>query len=274
VINGSRPTTSHWTARLAVPAIAALALVSALPAAPGHAAAQHRHHATASRHHRRPLGTLTHPRNVRPKPDFFEFCGTHSPNNPHCIALELAAIRHARKIQHFATRPLVLPHNYRTLSFARQTFVLTDLERVDRGLRPFSVLTAALNARAFAGARSGGDPTVGDSQMRQLGLQSWQSLWAEDLGPLATDYDWMYDDGFTSYGPRVTDCHYHHDTGCWDHRDAILARYRGRTLLAGAATTERYAGSIAEVLSESNSRPLGRIAFTWRAAVRAGADHR
>ena len=48
--------------------------------------------------------------------------------------------------------PMSLPSNYPSLTPAEQLFVLTDLERVDRGLAPIEGLSTTLNAYAQAGA--------------------------------------------------------------------------------------------------------------------------
>ena len=51
-----------------------------------------------------------------------------------------------------------LPSNYPSLTPPEQLFVLTDLERIDRGLPPITGLAANLNAYAQAGANAHTDP--------------------------------------------------------------------------------------------------------------------
>jgi hypothetical protein len=218
-------------------------------------------------------GTGLRPVNVRPTPDFTAYCGSHRPNNPHCIALELQAIHNARKAQGFHTRAMVLPSNYTSLSYAEQTFVLTNLERVDRGLHPFIALVPELNSRAKGGARDFSDPWLTSFLTELFGVREWSSVWAEDYGPLAADYDWMYDDGYGSYGPKVEHCHSTHGSGCWVHRDIIIGRYGAprHTLIAGAASAGHDALSVAEVLSAGYVRPA-TTTYTWRSALRHGAD--
>lgn len=262
--------------RLVLGTLGAVLLTNLVPAANSQAASGHvQTYRTlrATSHSVNPAGSMLRPRNVRPKPDFTRYCGSHSPNSPHCIALELAAIRHARSAQGFAVRPMVLPRNYQRLSYARQLFVLTNLERVDRGLHPIRGLTAALNRRSRVGAAKFDDPYVGDRAMQRLRLRSWRSLWAEDLGPLAADYDWMYDDGFTSYGPRIIDCGRPHAPGCWGHRDNILAHLYGSVLLAGAASAYPCALSVAVLISagKAGRQPLS---YSWHRARRSGAGDR
>lgn len=227
--------------------------------------------ATANSHR----GPNLHPINVPPNPDFTAYCGSHPPNDPRCIALELKAIHNARKAQGFHTRRLVLPSNYTSLSYAEQTFVLTNLERVDRGLHPFIALVPELDSRAKGGARDFSDPWLTRSLTELFGVQKWSSVWAEDYGPLAADYDWMYDDGYGGSGPRVLHCHFKTDSGCWIHRDIIIGHYGAprHTLIAGAASAGRDALSVAEVLSAGQVRPA-TTTYTWRAALRHGANGR
>lgn len=262
--------------RLLIAALAALPIVVLLPSGVGQATTSVANAPrTSDALHPGSMArrSMLRPRNVRPRPNFVPYCGSHSPNSRRCISLELAAIRHARAVQGFPARRMVLPRNYRRLTYARQIFVLTNLERVDRGLRPFHGLTPALNRRARRGATKFDDPTVNDRVMRRLGLRRWSSVWAEDLGPLAADYDWMYADGFTSYGPRIIDCDHPHAKGCWAHRDSILEHLHGRTLVAGAGSAYACALSVAVVMSATRVRS-DRFAYTWRRAVHAGAGHR
>jgi hypothetical protein len=166
---------------------------------------------------------------------------------------------------------MVLPGNYRSLSYARQTFVLTDLERVDRGLRPLAGLTKRLTVAAQWGAYDFEDPVVNLEVASSLNLQDWQALWAHDLGPLAADYHWMYEDGRTRDGPKVTGCTRVLHGGCWAHRAGILEHFPGGALIAGAAAALIDAQSVAEVMAAA-AGPTPKLGFSWAQAVRAGAD--
>src|SRR5580698_2423710 len=83
--------------------------------------------------------------NIAPSPDYFEVCSEQGANDPTCIASELKAIRHARQGEHMKRHAMTLPNNYSSLPVAEQTFVVTNLERVDRGLPALQGLTSKLN---------------------------------------------------------------------------------------------------------------------------------
>jgi hypothetical protein len=165
---------------------------------------------------------------------------------------------------------LALPRNYAKLTVAEQTFVLTDLERVARGLKPFIGLTRPLNLVSHSAALSRLDPEPVLSLLRKLGIFEYGSNWAGDFGPLASDYDWMYNDGYSPTGINLA-CLSPQSDGCWGHRDNILGAYGHLpTLLAGAGTGAPAGASIAVILSGSRRNPP-RFTYTWREAKRAGA---
>lgn len=209
-------------------------------------------------------------RNVAPAPDYLNQCATAGPNDSTCMRLALQAIDNARATE--GVGPMILPKNYRKLSIARQTFVVTNLERVDRGLRPIKGLTGKLNANAKHAAAVREDPTLINAVMSLLGIRAYDSIWAGDFGPLASDYDWMYNDGYSSGGSINIDCATPRSTGCWGHRHAILDSFKGlRTILAGGGTSDRVGSSIAEILVGSTHRSF-RYVYRWGRALAHGAD--
>jgi hypothetical protein len=163
-----------------------------------------------------------------------------------CDTQALANVNRARSIE--GLLPMILPTNYGSLNPPEQLFVLTNLERVDRGLPAVAGLSSALDNYALYGAEHNTDPPLPPSQ-------SASSLW---MGGYATalydDFYWMYDDG---PGGVSSDC-------CWAHRDAILRSYPGPTgdLLMGAAvtSTSAYPDSAAAVLAAGETLPTY---FTW-----------
>jgi hypothetical protein len=212
--------------------------------------------------------------NLAPHPDFRPYCGWHLPNAPRCIALELAAINHARRHERLR-KPMVLPQNYRSLTYGEQIFVITNLERVDRGLLPIVELTPELDAIARRAAGDHEDPVPTAAVDSLLSLDSWTAIWADDLGPLAADYDWMYHDGYSPHGIRILGCSPTGRSGCWAHRMAILDRYPGRTLVAGASASKPYGESAAEIVaSRPSPLPLPPATYTWKTALAHGADRR
>ena len=106
-----------------------------------------------------------------------------------------------------------------SLTPPEQLFVLTDLERIDRGPRPRSRASAAnLNAYAQAGANADTDP----------GFPPYGTTGRLDLRPprrrSACPWPmWMYDDG---PGGTNLACPATGGGGCWGHRDIILGSVR------------------------------------------------
>ncbi|MGN6474691.1 MAG: hypothetical protein ACTHK4_13725 [Mycobacteriales bacterium] len=209
-------------------------------------------------------------RNVAPAPNYLNQCSTAGPDNATCIQQALAAIDNARAAE--GVGPMILPKNYRHMSIRRQTFVVTNLERVDRGLRPIKGLTAKLNANATHAAVVRQDPTLLNAVMILLGIRTYDSIWAGDFGPLASDYDWMYNDGYSSQGSINIDCTAPSSEGCWGHRHAILDPFTGLpTLLAGSGSSDRVGSSIAEIFVGSTHHSF-HMGFTWNQALAHGAD--
>ncbi|HVT63682.1 MAG TPA: hypothetical protein VHD81_00825 [Mycobacteriales bacterium] len=214
---------------------------------------------------------LTHPpRNRAPQPSFLTACSRNW-RSAECTRLALMAIENARAAEGVKHPALVLPRNYAKLSVAEQTFVLTDLERVARGLKPFMGLTRPLNLVSHTAAVAGVDPEPVLSLLRKLDIFEYGSNWAGDFGPLASDYDWMYNDGYSSSGINLA-CLSPQSNGCWGHRDNILGTYQHLpTLLSGAGTASPPGASIAVVLSGSRSK-APEFTYTWQEAKRHGAD--
>jgi hypothetical protein len=151
-------------------------------------------------------------------------CST-SPQGQGCTSAVLAAIDAARARE--GVRPMQLAAGWSTLSATRQLFLVADLERVDRGLVPASGLAPSLNRRAWDGARGNTDPSLEPMHGNWAG-----SNWAGGFGSvLEADFEWMYNDGPGS--PNI-DCASAGQSGCWGHRDNILAPYQA-PLAMGAA---------------------------------------
>lgn len=208
--------------------------------------------------------------NLSAAPEFHTLCATEGPNNATCIKQSLAAINAAHAAE--GVRRMILPTNYATLSLPVQTFIVTNLERVDRGLRPFLGLTAKLNASARQAAVAHADPSLFGAILNLLGIREYGSIWAGDFGPLASDYDWMYNDGYSPSGSVNIDCRHPGGSGCWGHRHVILDLYSGlRTLVAGSGSAGSNGGSLAEVLVGAiGSVPA--LTYSWQEALAYGAN--
>ena len=159
---------------------------------------------------------------------------------PACQLAVVRGIDQARAAE--GVRALTLPSDYDRLSTAAQLLVLTESERVDRGLPGFTGLSAELDGLAEKGAISNADP-IGPAG------QAWGSNWAGGEGSaLLADYDWMYDDGLGS--PNL-DCTSAAASGCWDHRRNIVGDYGPHPSMGAAATTVKGVTSVTELLSSA-----------------------
>lgn len=213
--------------------------------------------------------------NIQAQPAYMNACVARGSMSRTCIAETVAAIDHARANEAMRHPRLILPDNYRSLTRAQQAFVVIDLERVDRGLRPIAGMVGQLNHAAKQAAAAGRDPRA-PSSSRDVGVRVYRSVYARDYGVLAADYLWMYDDGYSSGARQTanTNCAAPQASGCWSHRAAILHRFKGWSLLLGGMGNERAeqgANTVAAILAGgSGGRP--HFTYTWRDAKEHGAD--
>jgi hypothetical protein len=169
-----------------------------------------------------------------------------------CEQTEIQAIDTARAAE--GIKPLRLPADYNKLSPVEQLLVVTNAERVDRGLPGFAGLSEQLDRLAQPGAATYRDPT---------GLPDaiWGSNWAGgETSVLQADYDWMYNDGLHSAN---IDCVTASDAGCWGHRHNILGDYgpepaMGAAVVKMAATSGPAIFSLAQLFA---AVPPGTIAY-------------
>jgi hypothetical protein len=210
--------------------------------------------------------------NIPPSPNFLSYCYPHT-TVPTCTAKVKQATTNARATEGLG--PMQLPRNFANLSPAQQLFVITDIERVDRGLPPLVGLVDTFDADAQAGAQTNADP-LPTAVPAGLHVIAWASNWAENGNPLGSNYFWMYDDGLNSGN---VDCTATDHSGCWGHRQNILGltnyqQMYGGTLLMGAA--EAYGTTGTQWASDATlmvlaSGPVPPLAYTWASAVAAGA---
>jgi hypothetical protein len=207
--------------------------------------------------------------NVQPDPDYTRICGGNGVDNSSaCIGAALAAINHAHALEH--VRPMVLPAGFSQLSLPDQLFVAVNLERVDRGLPPFSGLTSGLNQNAQLGADDANDPPDPGS-----GYVLDDAEWAGgSSNGLDAVYGWMYDDGYNSGN---LDCLHRGAAGCWGHRKGILDDFgSGPNLVMGAAlnaTGDNHQGdnrgtSMAVTLAVAVA-PARSLAYSWAQVLAA-----
>jgi len=200
--------------------------------------------------------------NVDAIPNYSRVCtGSGLDASARCTRAVVAAIDHARRLE--GVRPLVLPAGYAQLGVPEQIFVVTNLERVDRGLPPLAGLVAGLNRDAAVGARQADDPPIPGPAYVVVDTEWSGGAWSA----LDADYGWMYNDGFDSGN---LDCPHRKSPGCWGHRRGILDDLgSGPLLVAGAAydphgdSSDGDAGgtSMALVLATASARQP--LVFTW-----------
>lgn len=201
--------------------------------------------------------------NVLPDPDYTRVCADNGlDNSPACIGAALEAINHAHALE--GIRPMVLPSGFAQLSVPEQLFVAVNLERIDRGLSPFSGLTNDLNQNAQRGADQANDPPD-PGQSYVLDDAEWAGGSSNGLDAV---YGWMYDDGFDSGN---LDCLHRGAAGCWGHRKGILDDFgAGANLVMGAAlnaTGDNHDGdnggtSMAVTLAVAGA-PARGLAYSW-----------
>ena len=215
--------------------------------------------------------------NAPPSPNFLDTCApTGFDNTGTCARAALAAIDTARATEGLGPLPIALGPFLR-LSPAEQIFVLTDLERLSRGLPPFVALLPSANAVAAGAAAAGADPTLPRSRPTLGGapVVQWGANWAGGTAnALGANYYWMYDDG--PGGDNIA-CTQADRSACFGHRDNILTSFsagacRGAgpaTLVMGAAAAEEghpLTVSLAEIEAEACAPDLSAATFTWSAA--------
>jgi hypothetical protein len=163
---------------------------------------------------------------------------------------------------------------YDAMSLPEQLFVITDLERTDRGLAPLAGLTTQLDNVAQTGAANGTDPDLSSTTLTGgATVTSWASIWAGGTSnPLGSDYYWMYDDG---PGSPNGSCTPSSSAGCWGHRNAILGTFATcgqpqQYMGAGESSTgSSYGPSFAAIIVGACGPTPTDVVFTWAQAQQA-----
>ncbi|HVX68228.1 MAG TPA: hypothetical protein VHA79_00885 [Mycobacteriales bacterium] len=212
--------------------------------------------------------------NVAADPYFLQACDLQGALSHRCISQTVAAINHARARESMRKTKMVLPRNYANLTRAEQAFVVINLERVNRGLRPIAGMLSRLNHVAKVSAVAELDPAPAMALLRRLGVHRYQVVWAHDYGVLAADYEWMYDDGFDGTLTTNLACLFAGATGYWGHRKSILQPFAGLPLVLGGVGAVRAADgtdSVSAVLTGGyGAKP--HFTYSWRKALAHGAN--
>jgi hypothetical protein len=211
--------------------------------------------------------------NIAESPNFAATCRQTGSQSAACVSAAMQATTAARAAEGLGA--MVLPANFAALAPGEQLFVLTDIERVDRGLPPAVGMVPELNQDAQSAAASNADPTP-SSVPAGTTVLAWASIWAEAAGPLASNYNWMYDDG---QGSGNLACTPGNPGACWGHRDNELAYNSSQVaashgvLVMGAA--EATVAGDAPWLSDAVLMALvtgtPTYTYTWAQAQAAGA---
>jgi hypothetical protein len=184
-------------------------------------------------------------------------CAT-DPSSQRCVALALADIDAARASE--GVGPASLPGDFTGLSVPEQLLVLSNLERIDRGQPAIDGLSSSLDAAAATAAADDEDPTINPSG----GSGSWGEAanWeGGESSSLASDFEWMYDDG---YGSGNLDCTSPSASGCWGHRDDILADLPSPLLMGAAEDPSTPEGfSMTELFFGGDGGFAADLAPTW-----------
>jgi len=165
-----------------------------------------------------------------------------------------------------------LPSDFDTLSGDEQIFILSNLDRTAYGLMPASGLSPQLDSAAAAGVADDADPNPTAEIPANIGNYSWAANWAGGYpnAPYAY-YDWMYNDGLGS--PNI-DCTSQNPTGCWGHRQDVLAFPDPGQIVMGAATGTDSSGlpsyAMTIVWTETTSS-WTTLDYTWAQALAGGS---
>jgi hypothetical protein len=151
-------------------------------------------------------GTPIDPPNDPPANGIFGSCST----DPGCVN-DINGVRAAQE----QLAPLTLPTNWASLTGAEQMFVWTDLERTSRGEAAIPNLVNTYDAAVQTGLTNDADPDL--SNLPGAAGSIWAGAFPTVLGAV---YGWMYNDG---PGGANEDCTTTNTSGCWGHRDNILA---------------------------------------------------
>ncbi len=258
---------------LAAVLVTATSLVALVPAV---VAAQPRSTVKASKS----FSAVPNPaRNATPSPDYNNPCwaggAAGAASTTACHTQQLAAINHQHALEH--VKAITLPRNFWSLTPALQIFVIINLERVSRGLKPVLGVNAQMSGWATTATKRSSDVAVGAWDLSNGShLQTFGSVWAADLNSLDAAFIWMYADGWATGGSLNADCTSAKSAGCWGHRQIMLGSYGGSAaLVAGVASQQRYlAGGdlnsdAAAIASYTGAKPT--MTYTWATAVAAGA---
>jgi hypothetical protein len=134
-------------------------------------------------------------------------------------------------------------------------------------------LSPALNAIAAKGVTADADPDP-SALLASLPSFGWSSNWAGGYGnALEAYYAWMYYDGWGGTRTSNLDCTRHTSSGCWGHREDVLAFPQQGLLSMGASVSRDPDGQIgyAITLVWTPQTNWTSYSYSWASAQAAGA---
>jgi hypothetical protein len=196
---------------------------------------------------------------------------TNAPKGPICVNGIVAALDKARARLGFG--PYLLPKHFSTLPGTEQLLILSNLDRIAYGMPPIDGLSPALSAVALVGVTKDGDPDP-SALLGGLARYSWASNWAGGFANAPEAYyAWMYYDGWGGTQTSNLDCTSPTATGCWGHRQDVLAFSDQGMLSMGASVSRDAQGQIgyAMVLVWTPISNWTSYSYTWTQARSDGA---
>ncbi len=218
-------------------------------------------------------GAVLPPRNpsatIPPAPDYAAACDA-SGTSTVCRDQVVAALDSARALE--GLPPLALPPVFWSLTPAERIFVVVNEERTARGEAPFAGLTTALDSIAQSAAVARTDPWPSSWTIAGDTVQAWGGNLAVDQNVLTASYDWVYNDG---YGGDNGDCASPTASGCWAHRDNVLATWRPSgdihlLMGAGSAPANYYAFQSMTQAFALAQGPMPPLVYSWATAQSQG----
>jgi hypothetical protein len=166
-----------------------------------------------------------------------------------------------------------VPADFDSLSGSEQLLILCNLDRLAYGLPPIAGLSPVLNAIAAMGVTSDADPDP-SALLSNLSSFGWSSNWAGGYGNAPEAYyAWMYYDGWGGRQTSNLDCTGPASSGCWGHRDDVLAFPAQGLLSMGASVSRDAAGQIgyAMTLVWTEQTNWTTFSYSWASAQADGA---
>jgi hypothetical protein len=194
-----------------------------------------------------------------------------APRGPICLHAMVRALNRAHTV--LGIGPYLLPRDFYSLTGSEQLLILCNLDRIAYGLPPVAGLSPVLDAVAANGVSSDADPDP-SALLGSFSSFGWSSNWAGGYGnALEAYYAWMYYDGWGGRRTSNLDCTSPTASGCWGHREDVLAFPNQGLLSMGASVSTDAAGEIgyAITLVWTAQTNWTSFSYSWASAQANGA---